>query len=198
MPPDVGVVEWVIDGDTVDIDIGGREERVRLIGIDTPELHTDAGGAECMAREALEFTAAELPAGTEVRLERDVVGRDDYGRLLAYVYRRADDVLINELDRRPRIRPAPDDRPERHLPRAIRRRSACRRGSRPRSLGVLCRVASPSVAASIERDVSLNERLGYSPEAKLVILSCDDLGSCHAANEGVYQAIRRALRRAPR
>jgi micrococcal nuclease len=32
-----------------------------------------------------------------VRLERDTVGRDDYGRLLAYVYRRADDVLINEL-----------------------------------------------------------------------------------------------------
>ena len=42
LPPDVGVVEVVIDGDTVDIDIGGRQERVRLIGIDTPELHTDA------------------------------------------------------------------------------------------------------------------------------------------------------------
>ena len=54
----------------------------------------------------------------------------------------------------------------------------------------MCRIASPSVAAPIDRDVSLNERLGYSPEAKLVILSCDDLGSCHAANEGVYQAIR--------
>ena len=32
-----------------------------------------------------------------MRLERDIVGRDDYGRLLAYVYRRDDDVLINEL-----------------------------------------------------------------------------------------------------
>ena len=52
LPPDVGVVEVVIDGDTVDIEIGGREERVRLIGIDTPELHTDAGPAECMAVEA--------------------------------------------------------------------------------------------------------------------------------------------------
>ena len=50
------------------------------------------------------------------------------------------------------------------------------------------RIASPSVAASTDRDISLNERLGCSPEAKLVILSCDDLGSCHAANEGVYQA----------
>jgi chitin disaccharide deacetylase len=46
------------------------------------------------------------------------------------------------------------------------------------------------VAATIDGDISLNERLGYSPEAKLVILSCDDLGSCHAANEGVYQALR--------
>lgn len=41
-----------------------------------------------------------------------------------------------------------------------------------------------------ETDLSLNARLGYSPDAKLVILSCDDLGSCHAANEGVYQAMR--------
>lgn len=37
---------------------------------------------------------------------------------------------------------------------------------------------------------SLNERLGYPDDAKLVIVSCDDLGSCHAANEGVYQALR--------
>ena len=97
LPPDVGIVEFVIDGDTVDIDIGGREERVRLIGIDTPELHTETGEPECMAQPAREFSAAQVPAGTEVRLERDVVGRDDYGRLLAYVYRRDDDVMINEL-----------------------------------------------------------------------------------------------------
>ena len=36
----------------------------------------------------------------------------------------------------------------------------------------------------------LAERLGYSANDHLVIISCDDLGSCHAANEGVYQAIR--------
>lgn len=39
----------------------------------------------------------------------------------------------------------------------------------------------------------LNERLGYGSDAKLVIISCDDLGSCHAANIGVYQAIREGL-----
>lgn len=40
---------------------------------------------------------------------------------------------------------------------------------------------------------SLNERLGHSPDTKLVIISCDDLGSCHAANEGVYGAMRHGL-----
>lgn len=39
----------------------------------------------------------------------------------------------------------------------------------------------------------LNERLGYGPDARLVIISCDDLGSCHAANIGVYQAIREGV-----
>jgi micrococcal nuclease len=97
LPPDVGVVERVVDGDTIDLRIGGRDERVRLIGIDTPELHTDSGVPECFAVEAARFTADALPIGSEVRLERDIVGRDDYGRLLAYVYRRVDDVLINEL-----------------------------------------------------------------------------------------------------
>jgi micrococcal nuclease len=42
------------------------------------------------------LTARLLPVGTAVRLERDVVGRDDYGRLLAYVYREPDDLLVNE------------------------------------------------------------------------------------------------------
>ena len=37
---------------------------------------------------------------------------------------------------------------------------------------------------------TLAERLGYAPDTSLVILSCDDLGSCHAANIGVYDAIR--------
>ena len=37
---------------------------------------------------------------------------------------------------------------------------------------------------------SLASRLGYSDDARLVIISCDDLGSCHGATEGVYQAIR--------
>ncbi|MGH9017861.1 MAG: polysaccharide deacetylase family protein [Acidimicrobiales bacterium] len=40
---------------------------------------------------------------------------------------------------------------------------------------------------------TLAERLGYPAQAKLLILNCDDLGFCHAANEGVYQALRQGL-----
>jgi micrococcal nuclease len=96
LPAGVGVVEFVVDGDTIDIDIGGRDERVRLIGINTPETHVDDGPPECFGPEAADNTRRLLPAGTEVRLTRDVVGRDDYGRLLAYVYRRSDDLFVNE------------------------------------------------------------------------------------------------------
>jgi hypothetical protein len=44
--------------------------------------------------------------------------------------------------------------------------------------------------APMTTDRSLAERLGHAPDAKLLIISCDDLGSCHAANVGVYSALR--------
>jgi micrococcal nuclease len=89
------VVE-VVDGDTIVVDVGGRTEPVRLIGIDTPEVFVDAGEEpECFGPEASAFTAELLPPGTVVRLERDVVGRDDYDRLLAYVRRAGDGRLVN-------------------------------------------------------------------------------------------------------
>lgn len=90
-------VDYVIDGDTIDVIIDGREDRVRLTGIDTPEkARRDTGApAECFGDEATAFTETLLPVGTLVRLERDVVGRDDYGRLLAYVYRADDGIFVN-------------------------------------------------------------------------------------------------------
>lgn len=95
-PVGTGVVRWVVDGDTVDITIDGTEERVRLLGIDTPETKVPDTPAECFGPEAAARTAQLLPVGTRVRLERDIVGRDDYGRLLAYVYRLDDETFINE------------------------------------------------------------------------------------------------------
>ena len=88
-------MKYVVDGDTVDIRIGGTTERVRLIGIDTPETKKPDSPVECYGPEASTYIEALLPVGTHVRLERDIVGRDDYGRLLGYIYRVDDDLFVN-------------------------------------------------------------------------------------------------------
>jgi micrococcal nuclease len=96
-----GVVDAVVDGDTIDVTIDGRTERVRLIGIDTPETKKPDAPVECFGPEATSFTESLLPIGTRIRVERDTVSRDDYGRLLGYVHRAADGVFVNdELVRR--------------------------------------------------------------------------------------------------
>ena len=84
----------VVDGDTVDFDIGGTKERVRLIGIDTPETKKPDAPVQCYGPEASAFTESPLPKGTRVHLERDVEARDKYNRLLAYVYL-ADGTFVN-------------------------------------------------------------------------------------------------------
>lgn len=83
-----------VDGDTIDVSLGDRVERIRLIGIDTPEAARGDRPEECFASEATERLAAIAPVGTALRLERDVVPRDDYGRLLAYAYL-ADGTMAN-------------------------------------------------------------------------------------------------------
>lgn len=94
---DAGTAEVtrVVDGDTVRVTIGGAEERVRLIGIDTPETHGRGGLRECFGAEATRRMTELVPPGTRVRLVRDVEARDRYDRLLAYVYRAADGLFVN-------------------------------------------------------------------------------------------------------
>ena len=75
-------VERAVDGDTVVLSGG---ERVRYTGVDTPELHHPTKPVQWYAREAKEFNR-HLVEMKKVRLEFDVVRRDKYGRLLAYVY----------------------------------------------------------------------------------------------------------------
>jgi micrococcal nuclease len=95
--PDDGraVVESVIDGDTIVVTVAGSHERVRLLGIDTPESVDPDRPVECFGPEAAATTASLLPEGTTVRLERDLEARDDYGRLLAYVFRLPDGLFVN-------------------------------------------------------------------------------------------------------
>ena len=90
-----GVVVHVVDGDTIDVDIDGTTERVRLIGIDTPETVKPNTPVQCFGPEASANTKSLLPPDTPVRLERDAEARDAYGRLLAYVFRATDGLFVN-------------------------------------------------------------------------------------------------------
>ena len=83
----------VIDGDTIVVKIEGRDEAIRLIGIDTPETVDPRRPVECFGREASN-RAKEMLIGKSVRLERDdmVDDKDQYGRSLRYVF------LANEIN----------------------------------------------------------------------------------------------------
>lgn len=94
-PVEVGVVEDVVDGDTVSLEIAGRREDVRLLGIDTPETVHPTKPVECFGPEASARLKELVPPGSRVRLERDVEARDQYGRLLAHLYRVGDSLHVN-------------------------------------------------------------------------------------------------------
>lgn len=85
----------VVDGDTVDIDINGHTERIRLIGVNTPETKHPTKPIECFGPEASAYLTQLLPKSTTVRIERDVEARDRYGRMLLYLYLGSNDLFIN-------------------------------------------------------------------------------------------------------
>lgn len=75
-----------IDGDTIEVRLGGRTEDVRYIGVDTPETVKPGAPVECFGPQASRFNHRAVD-GRRVRLVFDAERRDRYGRLLAYVYR---------------------------------------------------------------------------------------------------------------
>jgi len=87
-----GTVVRIVDGDTIHVKIGDRVEKVRYIGMNTPEVHHPTKGVEPGGREATDANR-RLVSGKRVRLETDVQTRDRYGRLLAYVW--VGDLMVN-------------------------------------------------------------------------------------------------------
>ncbi|HVZ20887.1 MAG TPA: thermonuclease family protein [Vicinamibacterales bacterium] len=84
--PDPGqhyAVRYAVDGDTIDVAGIGR---VRLLGVDAPEIGAGFDTPAPFAREARQFMSSAV-AGRWVRLELDAESHDGYGRLLAYVIR---------------------------------------------------------------------------------------------------------------
>lgn len=89
-------VKRVIDGDTIELETG---QKVRYIGMNTPEIHNPKTSVQCFGIEA-KIKNQELVEGKTVRLEKDVSETDKYKRLLRYVYLPSnkadvDDIFIN-------------------------------------------------------------------------------------------------------
>lgn len=77
----------VVDGDTLIVNTNGVDERVRLIGVDTPEsVNPDESKNTAEGKAASEHTKSLLKTGTKVWLEADSEDRDKYDRLLRYVW----------------------------------------------------------------------------------------------------------------
>jgi micrococcal nuclease len=84
---ETATVTRVVDGDTIVVSIAGRQEKVRLIGVNTPETVHPRKPVEYFGKEASAFTR-RMADGQVVRLKEDgqSANRDRYGRLLRYVF----------------------------------------------------------------------------------------------------------------
>ena len=89
-------VKEVIDGDTIILNTG---DRIRYLGIDTPELHHPTIGPECGGQEAKDENV-KLLAGKRLRVEKDTTDKDQYGRLLRYVFTEDGHFVNYEIVRR--------------------------------------------------------------------------------------------------
>ena len=78
-------VNRVVDGDTFYAQMGTREEKIRVIGINTPEIGYDGIPSECFANEAQQYVES-LIKGKQIWLTFDVTCQDSYGRWLAYAH----------------------------------------------------------------------------------------------------------------
>lgn len=85
--PGLYAISQFVDGDTIAVDMNGRVEKIRFIGVDTPETHKPNTPVQCYGPQAAVFTKATI-GERRVRLVSDPLStdRDRYGRLLRYVY----------------------------------------------------------------------------------------------------------------
>lgn len=90
---ETGTVVSVSDGDTLRVQVNGEEMNIRLIGIDTPEIHHQSEPIQCYGPEAQQ-ALSDLVLSNEVRLEKDVSDKDVYDRYLRYLW--LDETLVNE------------------------------------------------------------------------------------------------------
>lgn len=85
--PGTYAIAHFVDGDTIAVAMNGQTEKVRLIGVDTPETHKPNTPVQCYGPAAAAYTKTRI-GRQRVRLVADSLStdRDRYGRLLRYVY----------------------------------------------------------------------------------------------------------------
>lgn len=85
--PGLYTVTHFTDGDTITIDMNGKDEKIRFIGVDTPETHKPNTPVQCFGPQAAARTK-QLLTNQKIRLVSDslTTNRDRYDRLLRYVY----------------------------------------------------------------------------------------------------------------
>ena len=137
----------VVDGDTIHVEVGGRDENVRYIGVDTPESVKPGTPVQCFAKRASAFNE-QLVAGEQVRLVRDAEERDRYGRLLAYVYRARDGLFVNATLVTRRLRRAADDPAQRGARGGVPHAGRGRTPQRARAVVILPIVIRSSAVAT--------------------------------------------------
>ncbi len=79
--------------------VNGRNEKIRLLNIDTPETKDPQQPVECLGPEASDFLAELLPVGSKIKLMYDVERKDKYDRTLAAVFTPGDDFVSAEIAR---------------------------------------------------------------------------------------------------
>ncbi len=142
----------IVDGDTLDVRVSGREERIRLLNIDTPEV------GDCLADEATAFLAGRVPVGSTVRLEYDDVRLDRYGRTLAGVF--AGDDLVNAAIARAGLgAPVVFDDNDRFLPPVEQAAAAASADGIGLHSAVDAPCTVPALAAALDRTVAGNPTL---------------------------------------
>lgn len=85
-PAELVFVTRVVDGDTIEVRSSKWDEKIRMIGVDTPEVESSSTEEECYGPEASQFTKDALPAGTCLWLTFDRDCLDPYDRTLAYLH----------------------------------------------------------------------------------------------------------------
>lgn len=85
--PGLYAIDHFVDGDTIAVNMNGKVETIRFIGIDTPETHKPNSPVQCYGTAAAAYTK-NLIGSQQVRLDSDPdsTNRDRYNRLLRYVY----------------------------------------------------------------------------------------------------------------